>query len=315
MRSGVLYVQPTTSPIAYRDSRSDASRMLTMTWARVIGSAGRRRGVLLAVVASTAVTVFAPDAAAQDPSVPGQAPNPAQYSSGAEYTTTPVVTGNRDVGVANPGLLDHSMVSVRKAFELQLGAGASLPLGDGIGDFLEAHPRIAELADAGGTLALTLGYRVDGHWMVGLYGSGSQFARGGLAPDGTNARSANGGIQGDYHFRPSYAIDPWISLGTGWRGFWLSGSRIETTSVQGLELVKFNVGLDFRITRDFALAPMLGSDVTLFLTKEGPRTNGFSNISDPPVNFFLFFGLQMRLNVGGSRPLPNYASATRPSSG
>lgn len=100
--------------------------------------------MLLTAVGSAALAVLGRSAVAQAAPVAGEVP------TGGQYSTTPVVTGQGDIGVSNPGLLDHSMASVRNAFELQLAGGAGLPLGNGIGGFLEAHPRIAELADAGG---------------------------------------------------------------------------------------------------------------------------------------------------------------------
>jgi hypothetical protein len=66
-------------------------------------------------------------------------------------------------------------------------------------------------------------------------------------------------------------------------------------------MVRARVGLDFRVTREFAISPVLGGDASLFLTRSGPATSGFENISSPRVNFFLFAGLESRFDLGGSR--------------
>lgn len=54
------------------------------------------------------------------------------------------------------------------------------------------------------------------------------------------------------------------------------------------------VGLDVRVDRQLALAPMLGADVGMFFwNREGALT-------DPRVNTFIYAGIQGRIDLGES---------------
>jgi hypothetical protein len=81
---------------------------------------------------------------------------------------------------------------------------------------------------------------------------------------------------------------------------WLTPDIGKNTSLTGLELVRLQLGLDFRMSPDVAIAPVIGADASLFLSQNGPLQTGFSNIGDPRVNFFVFGGLQARFDIGGT---------------
>lgn len=191
---------------------------------------------------------------------------------------------------------DHYMRAPRNAFEVQLGAG----WGQGFGGIGTGSPAVDELSGAGGTLQLTLGYRVTPHFMIGVYGTGSQFKRGGSTVAGTDVRSSTAGLQADFHFRPMRVVDPWLSISTGWRGMWVSPDVGESTSLHGLQLARLQIGVDFRASPGVAIAPVFGADASMFLSQNGPAQQGFSNVGDPRVNFFLFGGLQARFDIGGT---------------
>jgi hypothetical protein len=201
---------------------------------------------------------------------------------------------------------DHFMPAPRNAFELQLGAG----WGQGFGGIGTGQPAVDELSGAGGTIQLTLGYRVTPQFMIGVYGTGSQFSRGGSSLAGTDIRSATAGLQADFHFRPTRVIDPWVSLSTGWRGMWLTPDVGENTSLNGLQLARVQIGLDFRASPGVAIAPVFGGDASMFLSQSGPGQVGFANVGSPRVNFFLFGGLQARFDVGGSKSSSAYAGSS-----
>src|SRR6185312_15295592 len=96
------------------------------------------------------------------------------------------------------------------------------------------------------------------------------------------------GVAADWHFQPSaHAFDPWVSLGIGWRGYWINGN-VGITSQQGLELAKLQVGVDYRVDRVVALSSVIGADLSMFLTESTPGFQSFSNITDPQVNTFVF---------------------------
>jgi hypothetical protein len=191
---------------------------------------------------------------------------------------------------------DHYMPAPRNAFEVQLGFG----WGQGFGGIGTGTRAVDELSGPGGTLQLTLGFRATPHFMIGVYGTGSQFQRGDSTLSGTEVRSATAGLQADFHFRPTRVVDPWVSLSTGWRGMWLSPNVGESTSLIGLQLARLQIGLDFRASPGVAIAPVFGADASMFLSQNGPLQQGFSNVGNPHVNFFLFGGLQARFDVGGT---------------
>jgi hypothetical protein len=112
-----------------------------------------------------------------------------------------------------PNTFDHHVRPAERAFELQLGMG----YGQGFGDIGSGLRDVHDISGAGGTIQATLGYRATPHFMFGVYGTGSQFARGGDTLSGTEVRTATAGLQADFHFRPSYVVDPWVSLSSGWR--------------------------------------------------------------------------------------------------
>jgi hypothetical protein len=267
----------------------------------------RIKGVYVVAVLATAKV-----ASAQEPWV-APAPTPAP---GSEVVAAPMIAEppvhpaepTSDVGTRSSSMLDHYMAPVRRAVEVELGIGGGLPLGAGFGEFngTATSPKMRDVANAGGAVQLTIGYRLNRHWMFGAYGSGARYGKRDVG-DATDSKiwAANAGLLAEYHFRPTYALDPFVSLASGWSGFWVTPKNLPDISVQGWQMARVNVGIDFRMTRGFALAPMIGGDATLFLTKNDATTNGFDNIT-PRVNFFLFAGLQGRFDFG---PRPQAAPA------
>src|SRR5690606_2036887 len=113
-----------------------------------------------------------------------------------------------------------------------------------------------DLAGPGGAFELAAGYRIIPHLSIGAYGTlGLYDDREPLDAD-TNVISASAGVQAVLHTRPDRAIDPWISLGTGWKGLWLDPPNGETTALQGLELARLQLGADYRLSPDIAIAPV-----------------------------------------------------------
>jgi hypothetical protein len=101
--------------------------------------------------------------------------------------------------------------------------------------------------------------------MVGVYSSS------GLYPSSANNTTwtfgTSAGVQANYHFGTS--ARPWIGLGTGWHGYWLSQDG-GTTAYQGLDLVRLQLGLDVPVTPSFTLAPVLGVTLSTFLSQKTP---------------------------------------------
>jgi outer membrane protein W len=187
------------------------------------------------------------------------------------------------------------------ALELTVGTGYA----QGFGDIASNRPALTDVAQPGGAVQIGVGYRLIPQLTLGLYGSGAMFSRGDQVDTTSNLYSASAGVQADWHFIPSGSeFDPWVSLGTGWRGYWVRADQ-GTTSLQGLELAKLQLGVDYRVARAVAISPVIGADLSMFLSESNPGTSSYSNVADPRVNTFVFAGLQGRFDI----PLGNESSS------
>jgi len=258
----------------------------------------------LCVLATLAVAQGAKaQSQSQEPSLQQPTPSYGYTPTTQSAASTDVDETASDVGVERSSKLDHYVTPVQKAFELQLGGG----YGQGLGDVSANLPSVGDLAGPGGTVQLALGYRATPRFFFGVYGTGSWFSKGDTLSSGTDVRSATGGLEADFHFRPSYSIDPFLTISSGWRGLWATPDTGRVTSLQGLELGRAQLGVDFRLTRGVAIAPVIGGDASIFLTRSAPGTDGFTNIGDPRVNIFLFGGLQARFDMGATGEGGSYA--------
>lgn len=195
----------------------------------------------------------------------------------------------------------YDLAPVKNALELTLGTGYA----QGYGEIARGQPTLRDVSEAGGALQVGVGYRLLAHLTVGVYGSGAAFGRGSDVDPAADLWSATGGVQADWHILPARQVfNPWVSLGSGWRGYWVK-SDAGTTSLQGWEIAKLQVGVDYRIDRNLAISPVIGADLSTFFTQETPSPGGFGNVTSPRVNTFLFGGLQGRFDInlgkGGSQ--------------
>jgi hypothetical protein len=182
------------------------------------------------------------------------------------------------------------------AVEIAVAAGYA----QGFGKVASGAPSLTDVGNAGGALELGVGYRLLPELALGIYGSGAMFGRGDSVDSSANLYAATAGVQADWHFVPAaYAFDPWVSLGTGWRGYWIHADQGDI-SRQGLELAKLRVGVDYRIASSVAVSPVLGADLSMFLSESAPGSGGFKSISSPNVNTFVFGGVQGRFDIGGA---------------
>jgi hypothetical protein len=181
-----------------------------------------------------------------------------------------------------------------RAFELTLAAGFD----QGFGDISKTTP-ISDLAREGGSFQLGLGYRVNPRLMVGLYSEVAGYDPGDLNSKHTQAAGASAGLQAQHHFAPFQKVDPWISVGLGWRGYWEHENESVTRSLQGLDIFRFQAGFDYRFTPKVSISPVLGVSVAKFLVEKQPGQTDFSEIDSPRSNIFLFVGAMGRFDIGG----------------
>jgi hypothetical protein len=187
----------------------------------------------------------------------------------------------------------ESLRPVKRAVELTIGTGYM----QGFGNIASRQPSLTDLGTAGGGVQGGVGYRIIPRLTIGAYGSWGMFGRGDQADPTGNLYTATAGGEATWHILPDgYEFAPWVSLGTGWRGYWMTGNQ-GTTATHGWEIAKLQVGIDYRMTRDIAISPVVGLDLTTFFTQSTPASQGFQNIQNPNVNTFLFAGLQGRFDI------------------
>jgi outer membrane protein W len=107
-------------------------------------------------------------------------------------------------------------------------------------------------------IGLDLGYMVTQHLLVGVYGQYGPGVPGDEEPsDGTNSDTTVG-VQAQYHFTTTQRVDPWLGLGIGYEFLhehYPSSDDEATLELRGFELAKLQAGIDFKISRAFALGP------------------------------------------------------------
>ncbi|HEY4240396.1 MAG TPA: outer membrane beta-barrel protein [Kofleriaceae bacterium] len=189
--------------------------------------------------------------------------------------------------------VDHPVKPVANAFELSVGTGYAQGGGKLGGGMLN----LEDIAGPGGAVELDLGYRIIPQLSVGAYGTFSSYDNGDKIDGTTSVLGATAGLQATYHIRPSHSIDPWVSLGAGWKGLWLDPDHGKTTSLQGFELARLQVGLDYRLSPQFSISPVIGGSLGMFVSEDSPMTTDYTEIQDKKVNFTGFAGLAGRFDA------------------
>ena len=181
---------------------------------------------------------------------------------------------------------------------LELGVGAGFT--DGWGTFGTSNPGPSRTAGPGGAVELDPSWRALPVLAIGLYGFGAQLTETPALPSAGDVMQAGAGVQGIVHIVPAAPrFDPWISLGTGWRGQWLAYDSGPSTAQNGWDFVRARAGLDARITPGLALGPVLGASITRYYSQEllnGPWTA----VPAAGVNVYVFAGVQATLDVPAS---------------
>ncbi|MDB5220118.1 MAG: hypothetical protein JWO86_8045 [Myxococcaceae bacterium] len=188
--------------------------------------------------------------------------------------------------------LEHGVPAPAQALELTVGTGWTQGFGNlssGVGMPSVAHEGIGVDASAG--------YRIDPHFALSIGGQYQELN----AQASSAARGATATIAGQYHMAPYTRLDPWLELGSGYRGLWLvpSVANTPTNLVHGWQIARARLGFDVRLSPDIAIAPVIGADATMFLFQDIGGNN--SAIGSPAVSTFVFAGLQGRIDLGGNK--------------
>jgi hypothetical protein len=187
----------------------------------------------------------------------------------------------------------------RNAFELGFQGGYVQPFGD-----LVSGTDISDVVDAGGEVALDLGWRINPMAMFGVTGRFHESKVDDQFGETLDIRGGAVGLQGTIHFAPYMAADPYLTLGAGYRTMWLVPENgAEETIYHGVEIARAQFGVDFRVARDMSIGPNAGAALNMFLSEDLPNAVGGSDdlIEDPRPNAFVFAGLAGRFNIGGTR--------------
>ena len=160
-------------------------------------------------------------------------------------------------------------------------------------------PSLTDTGGAGAALELDLGWRIDPHFLVGVYGTSAWFSTGDASGNAFNIWSATAGVQGNYHFLPGESLDPWVGVGSGWRGYWVNHPE-GRDSRHGIDLARVQVGVDVPVAAGITISPFVGATATLFLIDQLASETSFSDIQGRKVNVFFNAGLLGRFDVLGS---------------
>ncbi len=191
------------------------------------------------------------------------------------------------VGVAALGRADDG-----SALEIEVGTAYAQGVGSAAGGTM---PTLQSLAGGGGALREEVGWRIDRRWMVGVYHENVLLAAGDVT--GTDRVSGHAlGLEGRLHLAPSARVDPWIGLGAGWRSLAIDHAG-GTHELQGVDLARVQVGADWRLSRSFGVAPVLGVSVTEFLSEKRPGARDAMDLADRGVGAFLYAGVAGRFAI------------------
>ena len=193
--------------------------------------------------------------------------------------------------------VDHHVAPVSSAFEISVGTGYS----QGGGKLGGGLRNLEDVSGPGAAVELDLGYRIIPELSVGAYGTFSKYQHGDTIDSDTDVLGATAGVQAAWHIRPDRSIDPWVSLGAGWKGLWLNPNQGKVTSLQGFDLARLQLGVDYRLSEDIAITPVVGGSLGLFVSQDSPMTTDYTEIQDKKVNFTGFAGLSGRFDLGGKR--------------
>lgn len=158
---------------------------------------------------------------------------------------------------------------------------------------------IEDVAGPGGTVELQLGYRTSPRFSAGIYGAVAWFRHGDAIGDGSRAYGAIAGVQAVWHTSEARSIDPWLSIGAGWRGLWINRIGAPSSSMQGIELLRLQLGIDYRVSPRLAVAPVISASLSMFLVENAVMPEDFTVVDDKRLNLYGFAGVLGRFDLGG----------------
>jgi len=204
-----------------------------------------------------------------------------------------------DPGALNPdafdlsGALDRAVAPTQRALEIAVGGGYT----QGAGGAGRAGS-LEDITGAGATVEAQIGLRLTPTFSLAAYGTVASFQPGDEMASGSQARAATAGIQATWHARETRSLDPWVSVGAGWRALWLSPKDATSSSAHGVELMRVQLGVDYRLSPSVAITPVIGASASMFLVEDDAMSQ-LTGIHDKELNIYGFTGVLGRFDLGG----------------
>jgi hypothetical protein len=191
------------------------------------------------------------------------------------------------------GAIDRPVPPTHGPFEVVIAGGYTQGAGGAgmIGN-------IEDVAGPGGTVELQLAYRVSPGFSAGVYGAAARFRHGDAIGDGSRAYGASAGLQAVWHTSETRSVDPWFSVGVGWRGLWIDRVGIPASSMQGVEIARLQLGIDYRLSPWLAVSPVISASLSMFLVENAPMPTDFTVVEDKRLNLYGFAGVLGRFDLG-----------------
>jgi len=165
---------------------------------------------------------------------------------------------------------------------------------------------VKDVAGVGAGADVSVGYRFSPRIALSAFGAGALYVA--IAPE-ERARSAAVGIRGTWHFRPYRSVDPWVSVGSGYRMFWNSLPEQDSTVRRAIQALALGIGVDYRLSPEFGIGPFITADLSIFFREALP--NRPSTAVSAAVSSFVSAGISARFDLLGEALHPAIDIASR----
>jgi hypothetical protein len=189
--------------------------------------------------------------------------------------------------VSDGDAFDHHVDAPARAIEISVATGYTRGMG-AIGDGMQ---RIEDISRAGASVELDAMFRIDATFAVGGYLALARYA----TVEQVGVLGAGAGVQAVAHLRPDRSADPWVSLATGWRSLAVSAQGTPNGSLEGFDLARVQLGVDYRVNENVAIAPVVGASLSTFVVEESPGR--FTELADKTLRVVGFAGLAGRFDL------------------
>ena len=194
------------------------------------------------------------------------------------------------------GYLETPVRAPKKAFELGVNTGYT----QGFGVLSGGRP-VGRIAGPGFGAGIDLGYRATPGFSIGVAGQFQGYSASSDLPRGTMVRGGSADLQATFHAAPYSHIDPWVTVGGGYRALWqVPTGSTPTIMTHGFELGKLQLGVDLRASESVAISPTIGAGVDMFVW-ENVAGGEAARLRGRGASGFLFAGIQGRFDIGGAR--------------